>query len=81
MKERRLHKKPKPKRCTKGELNQIIDALIHPLAKTDASYIVLDTILHGIVEQNPSTTIRKFIKYNLPKIVDQFEKSKSRSAT
>jgi len=72
---------PKDEKPTTGELNKIIDALIHPLAKTDASYIVLDTILHGIVEQNPSTTIRKFIKYNLPKIVDQFEKTKNKSVT
>ena len=27
------------------------------------------------VEQKPSTTIRKFIRYSVPKIVEQFEKS------
>jgi hypothetical protein len=81
MKERRSHKKPRSRPYTNGDLNKIIDSLIHPLAKRDASYIVLDTILHAIVEQNPPATIRKFIKYNLPKILDQYEKSKNRSAT
>jgi len=37
---------------SKGELNKLIDSLIHPLSKTDRSFIVLDGFLHGLVEQN-----------------------------
>jgi hypothetical protein len=48
---------------TDGELNAIIDAFMHPLAKRDPRLLVLDGILHGIVEQNPSKSVRKFIKY------------------
>jgi len=59
---------------TKGELNKLIDSLCHPLFKTNESYILVDGLLHGIVEQNPPLTIRKFIKHNLPKLIEQREK-------
>ena len=59
---------------TKGELNKLIDSLCHPLFKTNESYILIDGLLHGIVEQKPPTTLRKFIKHNLPKLIEQIEK-------
>jgi hypothetical protein len=70
----------KPEIYTDGDLNKIIDAIFHPLAKKDANYMALDTFFHAIVEHNPSITIHKFIKYNLPKILDEFEKSKKDSS-
>jgi hypothetical protein len=36
--------------------------------------LLVDGLLHAIVEQNPPVTIRKFIKYNLPKLMKQLEK-------
>jgi len=62
---------------TKGELNKLIDGLCHPLFKTNKGFILVDGLLHTMVEKNPPTTVKKFIKYNLPKIVKQItEKSK-----
>ena len=70
------------KSYTKGELNKLIDSLCHPLFKTDKSFILVDGLLHGLVEQNPPTTIRKFIKYNLPTLIKQLEtKSKDMCAS
>lgn len=54
---------------SKGELNRIVDAIFHPLVKKDSRFIWLDTAAHALVEQNPSETIRKFCKYNLPKLM------------
>ena len=56
---------------TKGELNKFIDSLCHPLFKTDKGFILVDGVLHAMVEQDPEVTVRKFIKYNLPKILEQ----------
>ena len=59
---------------TKGEINKLIDSLCHPLFKTNERYMLLDWLLHGLVEQRPASTIRKFVKYNLPKLIEQIEK-------
>ena len=67
-------KKRTAKHYTTGELNEVIDSLCHPLFKTNEGFILVDGLLHGIVEQNPQITIRKFIKYNLPKLIEQIEK-------
>jgi len=48
--------------------------MIHPYFKEYPELIFVDGLLHGIVEQNPSTTVKKFIKYNLPKILGTISK-------
>ena len=69
------NKKKKIKRTyTKGELNKLIDSLCHPLFKTNEGFILVDGLLHGLVEQNPPITIRKFIEYNLPTLIEQIKK-------
>jgi len=67
-------KKRTAKPYTKGELNRLIDGLCHPLFRTDAGYIFVDGILHGLVERDPELSIRKFVKYNLPTLIKQMEK-------
>jgi hypothetical protein len=68
-------KKTAAKPYSKGELNKLIDSLIHPLSKTDKSFILVDGFLHGLVEQNPPASVKKFIKYNLPELIKQLEKT------
>ena len=67
------HSKRKKKRnyYTKGELNRLIDSLLHPLFDLSSAFIAADTILHGLVEQNPPETAVKFIRYSLPKIIEE----------
>jgi hypothetical protein len=60
---------------SKGEINKLIDTLIHPLERTDKRFVLVDVLLHGLVEQNPPQTVRKFIKYKLPDLIRQLEKS------
>ena len=55
---------------TKGELNKLIDDLVHPYARDQKGYYVLDGILHGIVERDPNVSMRKFIKHNLPRMLN-----------
>lgn len=75
MKKASCKKKRAAKPYSKGELDKLIDSLIHPLSKTDKSFILVDGFLHGLVEQNPPTSVKKFIKYNLPELIKQLEKT------
>jgi hypothetical protein len=54
---------------SKGELNRLIDNALHPLFDNNPEFMIVDAILHGLVEQNPSETTLKFIRYSLPKII------------
>jgi hypothetical protein len=67
-------RKSTSKPYTSGELNKIVDSLCHPLSKTNKRFVLVDGLLHGIVEKNPPVTIRKFIRYNLPTIIKQLQK-------
>jgi hypothetical protein len=40
---------------SRGEVNRIIDAFIHPLARHEIAFLLLDGVLHAAVERNPSS--------------------------
>jgi len=63
---------------TVGESNKIIDAILHPMAEQDMRYWAVDWFFHAIVEQNPRQSAEKFLKYTLPKILDQYTKEARR---
>jgi hypothetical protein len=65
----RKKKKSTSSTYTTGNLNRIVDNLFHPFFKTNIACILIDGILHGVVERNPKKTIKKFARYNLPKII------------
>jgi len=67
-------KKKAGKPYTKGELNKLIDSLCHPLSKTDKRFILVDVLLHAMVEQNPSETVLKFIRYSFPKLMEEISR-------
>ncbi|MGA2573242.1 MAG: hypothetical protein ABSF36_03400 [Candidatus Methanomethylicaceae archaeon] len=64
-------RKPKRQVYSKGELNLMIDSILHPLATGDSAVaiLLLDGLLHSAVEQDPGQSIQKFIRYSLPLIV------------
>ena len=59
---------------TKGELNYLIDDLLHPLYRENEGFRLVDAVLHGVVEQDPSQSVKKFIKYNLPAVMKKVRK-------
>ncbi len=69
-------KTEKRKSYTKGELNKLIDSICHPLWKQNEGFILVDGFLHAMVEQDPPETVRKFIKYNLPKLIEETSKKR-----
>lgn len=56
---------------SQGQWNSIIDSLVHPATKKRPEFWALDTLLHGFVEQNPEVTLRKFVKYTVPKLLKE----------
>jgi len=61
---------------SKGEINRLIDSLLHPLFDITPAFSLVDTILHGLIEQNPPETALKFIRYNLPRIIREVSEKK-----
>ena len=59
----------------------MIDNLLRPLFDNNPTFIIADTILHGLVEQNPPETTVKFIRYNLPKIIGKITGRKQHNCT
>lgn len=62
---------------SKGKLNRLIDDLVHPFFGTNKGSILIDGVLHGLVEQNPALSVKKFVRYNLPELM----KSKNQRKT
>jgi len=63
---------------TRGELNRLVDAFLHPLAKTNFDLLILDGILHGIIERNPPESVMKFIEYSLPELLSKLMRIQKR---
>ena len=65
----------KIRKTTKGKLNKLIDNLIHPYFEEHPTFtIIIDGLLHAMVEQDPDMSFRKFIKYNVPKLLRKTHK-------
>ncbi len=64
----------RPKRYTKGELNKLVDSLIHPLFNENSSFVLVDGLIHSMIERDPPQSVMKFMKYNLPELLKQLGK-------
>jgi hypothetical protein len=56
-------------KLTKGELNRLIDAILHRRFSENVGFILLDGVLHAVVERDPEESIRKFVRYNVPALI------------
>jgi len=45
--------------------NRLIDRIFHPLFRKSRKFVIIDGVLHFIVEQNPPTSMKKFLRYSL----------------
>jgi hypothetical protein len=61
---------------TKGEVNKLIDDLVHPLKKTHWAFILVDEAFHMINEGDIAQSLAKFAEYSLPELVKIFLKKK-----
>ena len=63
---------------TKGQLNKLIDDLIHPHYEQNEGLRLLDALLHVLLEQNPPESLKKSIRYNLPDIIRKIRKKRGK---
>jgi len=69
---------PKPTKRIEGKVNKVIDELIHPYFQKYPATIIIDGLLHAIIEQNSNQSLKKFIKYNSYQLLKHLKKNKSR---
>ena len=67
-------KKKNRRQYSKGELNRLVDSLFHPFCDRSSLFMVVNTVLHGLIEQNPKLTVGKFARYTPPKIIEEILK-------
>ena len=63
-----------------GPVNKTIDRLLHPYFHQYPFLIIIDGLLHGINEMDPATSIKKFVKYGLPKLIEECERYAKQNA-
>lgn len=63
---------------TKGQLNRIIDTLLHRHFRRNPDLILLDGLAHAIVENDLEQSLRKFAKYGVPVLLKETERKKRR---
>jgi hypothetical protein len=68
---RKTTKKP----YSKGELNRLTDAILHPLYKKTELMRIFDGLVHGLIERDPETSAKKFVRYNARDIIKKILKN------
>jgi hypothetical protein len=71
----------KTRRTTTSKLNKLVDDLLHPYFTDHPALIIADSLLHAIIEQDPKASMRKSIKYNLPKLIESLTKNRKTRAS
>lgn len=66
----------KVRKTAKGELNRLIDSLMHPYFREYPALIVVDGLLHAMVEQDPDVSLRKFVRYGVPELLRSLVRKK-----
>ena len=72
---------PKIRRTTAGKLNKLVDDLLHPYFTDYPTLIIMDSLLHAMIEQDPKTSMRKSVRYNLPKLVENLMRNRKARAS
>ena len=65
---RKTHKKRKTSSYSKGELNRLVDSVLHPLYKKNQAIRLIDGAVHALIEQDLPQSTKKFLQYNLPEL-------------
>ena len=57
-----------------GQLNHLIDEVCHPFYRVNKGFVLVDGILHALVEKDLPKSLQKFAKYNFDTIVKEIRK-------
>lgn len=73
---RKSRRKRRGMKLTKGEVNRLIDAILHRHFSENVGFIIVDGLLHAIVERNPKESASKFVRYNVPALIKEMARKK-----
>lgn len=73
---RKSRRKRRGIKVTKGDLNRLIDDIFHRHFSENVGFIIVDGLLHAIVERNPEESVRKFVRYNVPALIKETARKK-----
>ncbi len=65
MTKKRQNRKKNQAAKLQTDLNILIDHTFHPLFKKDKRFVIIDGAMHFMIENNPKSSFRKFIRYSL----------------
>ena len=69
MKKKKTRRKSKRKPYSVGEINLAVDAILHPLYRSNEMLRFLDGAVHMVVEGDVRKSVLKFVKYNGPELL------------
>jgi len=73
---RRSRRKRQGIKVTKGDLNRLIDDIFHKRFSENLGFVIVDGLLHAVVERKPDESIRKFVRFNVPVLVREMTRKK-----
>ena len=63
-------------KVTKGDLNRLIDDVLHRHFSENVAFVIVDGLLHAVVERNPDESLRKFVRFNVPVLVREMARKR-----
>ena len=63
-------------KVTKGDLNRLIDDVFHRHFSENVGFVIVDGLLHAVVERNPDESIRKFVRFNVPVLIREMARKR-----
>ena len=72
----RSRRKRRGIKVTKGDLNRLIDDIFHRHFSENVGFVIVDGLLHAVVERNPEESIRKFVRFNVPVLVREMARKR-----
>ena len=72
----RSRRKRRGIKVTKGDLNRLIDDIFHRHFSENVGFVIVDGLLHAVVERNPDESIRKFVRFNVPVLVREMARKR-----
>ncbi|MQY62391.1 hypothetical protein GH146_03790 [archaeon] len=73
---RKSRRKRRGIKVTKGDLNRLIDDIFHRHFSENVGFVIVDGLLHAVVERNPEESARKFVRYNVPVLIREMARKK-----
>ena len=72
----RSRRKRRGIKVTKGDLNRLIDDIFHRHFSENVGFVIVDGLLHAVVERNPDESIRKFVRFNVPVLIREMARKR-----